>query len=112
MRTEPSHPLFDYVESQRLRDEGIEIAAENAGSVVLRVQTIARELRRRQRFVTADDVQRVMFERKISSTELGNGAGSMFRGKGQWRKTGRYISSVRIPAHGRDIPVWEYIGEK
>jgi len=103
-------PLFDLAESRRHAEAGIAVAAENAGSVVLRVQEIARELGRRQRFVTADDVQRVMFERKISSKELGNGAGSMFRGKGQWRKTGRYISSVRIAAHGRDIPVWEYVG--
>jgi len=103
-------PLFNYAESQRRAEIGIAVAAENAGSVVLKVQAIARELGRLQGFVTADDVQRVMFERQISSKELGNGAGSMFRGKDQWRKTGRYISSVRIAAHGRDIPVWEYIG--
>lgn len=111
MRTEPSHPLFDYVESQRLRDEGIEIAAENAGSVVLRVQTIARELGRRQRFVTADDVVREMTVRGINAKELGNGAGSMFRGRDQWRDTGRVVKSVRIAAHARKITVWEYTGD-
>ena len=108
--TTASLPLFDLAAAAALRDEGIAVAAENAGSVVLRVQEIARELGRRQRFVTADDVQRVMAERRISSKELGNGAGSMFRGKDQWRDTGRVVKSERIKAHARKISVWEYVG--
>ncbi len=109
--TTASLPLFDLAAAVALRDEGIVVAAENAGSVVLTVQEIARELGRRQRFVTADDVQRVMAERRISSKELGNGAGSMFRARGEWRKTRERVNSVRIAAHCREIPVWEYVGK-
>jgi len=109
--TTASLPLFDLAAAVALRDEGIAVAAENAGSVVLTVQEIARELGRRQRFVTADDVQRVMAERRISSKELGNGAGSMFRARGEWRKTMTRVNSVRIAAHCREIPVWEYVDQ-
>lgn len=103
--------LFDAAESVRQRDAGIALAADHAGSVLFRVQEIARELGRRHGFVTADDVQREMAAHNIKSKELGNGAGSMFRGRDQWRDTGRVVKSECIAAHARKITVWEYIGK-
>lgn len=109
MRTEPSHPLFDYAESQRQRDVGIAVASENAASVLVRVQELAREIGRRQRFVSADDVALEMERHQIERKALGNAAGGIFRGR-EW-KFDSWTTSARIAAHGRGIRVWEYIGD-
>ena len=102
--------LFDYVESQRQRDVGIAVASENAASVLVRVQELAREIGRRQRFVSADDVALEMEKHKISRKALGNAAGGMFRGR-EWRDTTRTVKSKRINAHARKIAIWEFIGK-
>ena len=106
MRTEPSHPLFDYAESQRHAAVGIAVAAENNASLCVRAREIAVELCRRFGTVTMDDVQRELVARKICGIkDLGNAAGSVFRDR-RFEFTGRRIKSARIHAHANEIKVW------
>ena len=57
---------------------------------------------------TSDDVAGEMQRRGYDYTELGNAAGSIFKGK-QWAFTGSYTASKRPAAHKRDIKIWRLI---
>lgn len=109
METQVRPSLFDAAESLQRRDEGIAVAVDNHASMLVRVQEIAREIGRRQRYVSADDVAAEMERRQIRRESLGNAAGAIFRGR-EWRFHD-WTNSVRIAAHGRGIRIWEYIGK-
>lgn len=105
---ETSLPLFDYAESQRHRDVGIAVAAENNAVLLAEAREIARELSQDGRVeVDADMVQRVMYSR-YGRDVLGNAAGGIFRGR-DWSFAG-YSKSTRIQSHGNRLCKWTYIG--
>lgn len=104
--------LFDALASESARERGMATAASNRRELLATARALAVEIARRRedRCVTADDVQRALVERGVGIHELGNAAGSLFKGKG-WRATGRYVKSQRVHAHANRIAVWEWVGE-
>lgn len=100
------HPLFDYAESIRHRDNGMHLAAEHAGSLLIHAREVAVRVATVLGEVTADDVMREMVREGYSVHCLGNGAGRLFAGDPRFISTGRYKKSVRIHAHGNPILVW------
>lgn len=64
---------------------------------------IARRIAKKNRVVTADDVQNELRQIGFNSINLGNAAGVVFRGR-EWRKVG-FVNSTRN--HGRVIAKWE-----
>jgi hypothetical protein len=55
--------IFDAIATHEAAEAGIDLAAENNRPLLGLARRLAAELGRRQRFVTADDVQRVLLER-------------------------------------------------
>lgn len=102
--------LFDLIAAIELGERGIELAAGNHASAVWDAQQIAKELGRRQRFVSMNDVNRRWAALGRRREELGNGAGSVFRGK-CWRRTSQQVRAEHLESHGRWLPIWEYLGE-
>jgi hypothetical protein len=102
--------IFDAIAAHEAAEAGIELAAENNRPLLEFARRLAAELGRRKRFVTADDVQRVLVERNLPESSLGNAAGSVFRGP-EWKWDGVSVrKSTRVASHGRLIRVWEYVG--
>ena len=102
--------IFDAIAANELAASGMELAARNAAPVLVVAQQAAIELGRRNRFVTADDVQAAMMAKGYTPQDLGNAAGSMFRGR-CWKWHGKTVKSERVASHGRLIRVWEYVGQ-
>lgn len=104
--------MADLTPAQRRRGKECaeQLAAGNHASAVWDAQQIAKELGRRQRFVSMNDVNRRWAALGRRREELGNGAGSVFRSK-DWRRSGRYEPAEHVEGHGRMIPIWEYLGE-
>jgi len=91
----------------KLRDEGMLRAAQNRRESLEHAKTVARDLGMVKRFVTSDDVARVIGEEEC--VRLGNAAGSVFKGD-DWEFTGKFVASKRESSHGRYIRVWRYRG--
>jgi hypothetical protein len=103
--------IFDAIAAHEAAEAGIDLAAENNRPLLGLARRLAAELGRRQRFVTADDVQRALVERNLPESSLGNAAGSVFRGA-KWKWDGVSVrKSERVASHGRLIRVWEYVGQ-
>lgn len=102
--------IFDAIAAREAAEAGIELAATNNRPLLEIARRLAAELGRRQRFVTADDVQRILIDRGYQESQLGNAAGSVFRGR-QWKWHGQTVKSERVASHGRLLRVWEYTGD-
>ena len=98
-------------EGQRRKHDGMELAADNREPLLDRIRKIAVRVAREKRSpITMDDVREAYMEEGISADALGNAAGSVFIGK-CWQKTGELESSSWPPNHGRDLRIWEYVGQ-
>lgn len=104
--------LFDFEAGLKRRDEGKNLAANNRAEVLSLARLLASwiALHRESRECTADDVQSALIARGRRPEELGNAAGSIFRGK-QWRYSKKIIQSTRVSNNGRTIKIWEYVGK-
>jgi hypothetical protein len=71
-------------------------------------KTMAINLAKRNGTVNADQVQQEIAALGYKSTDLGNAAGVLFRGK-NWEKVGT-VKSARKGNHFRTIVNWKYIG--
>lgn len=102
--------LFDAVAAARLRDAGMDLAAENKKPLLVYAREGAREiaLSRASREVTADDVQAYLVAKGFKESALENAAGSVFKQKGVWEYV-RSIKSTRVTAHARRISVWRLV---
>ena len=98
---------FNLPEGEELRDEGMGLAAGNRAETLQIARKIARYIGRRQRLVSADDVQRIMIAHGLG--HLGNAAGSLFRGD-EWEFTGQWTKSERVSNHARQNRIWRYLG--
>ena len=96
--------LFDYAESTKNRDQGMESATQGRAEILTRVKTLAQHIARINGKVTADDVRREFEYRGGNWSELGNAAGSIFKGK-NWNCVGFENSSVAT-SHARALRVW------
>jgi hypothetical protein len=96
--------LFDGVESDRLKEEGMKAAAENAITPLELAREIAYELAMKHGTVNADMVGHELWIRHGIKT-LGPAAGSLFKGD-KWQWTGEYMKSERKKNHSRMLRVW------
>jgi len=87
---------------------GIAGAVKSHSAVFVQALTIAKELGKQNPTVNADQVQNKLAQLGYSSTDLGNAAGALFRGK-SWKKVGT-TKSARLGNHAREISNWQYIG--
>jgi hypothetical protein len=102
-----SPTLFDAIESQAKKDEGMVLAAEAGEDALVMARQIAIQIARSRpsRECHADDVGLEMEKRGIS---LGPAAGSIFKGGG-WEFTGRRVRSARKKNHARELKVWRLL---
>lgn len=102
--------LFDAVAAARLRDAGMELAAEKKNPLLVYAREGAREiaLSRESREVTADDVQAWLVSKGFKESALENAMGSVFREK-CWRFENKTVMSARKAAHRRLIRVWRLV---
>ncbi len=97
--------LFDAVEADRLKEEGMARAVEWTNKELFELaHQIALNLAKRSGRVTADEVYEAMLIRGIDPKPLGNAWGSVFR-KG-FTFTGEWRKSTRTTNHGRYVRVW------
>ena len=94
---------FDLATGQRLRDEGIERAAAQCPTLLDEAREIARNIARRNGTVTAEDVCRVLGERKHKA--MGNGFAAIFKSR-EFEWTGKWVQCERIAARSRFNRVW------
>jgi len=101
--------LFDETESKLAKEQGMGLAASNRDWVLRQARNAAAEIAnsRESKCCTADDVARAMLKLGYLPAQLGNAAGSVFRGN-RWRFTGRWIPSTRVGNHARMIRVWQF----
>lgn len=99
--TQPN--IFDYAESQRQRDKGMEAAEFSYGSNewLIEARKIAEILASKNGEVTVEDVLR--FCPRPTSVSV-NATGSLFKGK-KWVPIG-FKSSTKISSHARQIRIW------
>jgi len=100
--------LFDGKEGDRLKREGMALAADNRVGLLQMARLEAIEIGKRKRLVTADDVGRVL-KAVYGIESIGPAAGSLFK-TNDWAWTGQYKKSVRTTNRSRMIRVWRYIG--
>jgi hypothetical protein len=93
-------------ESESARDTGIAQAAAHRAKILAKAREIARYLSNAHGHTNADEVATELEMQRIDSTELGNAAGAIFRGKG-WKFIG-YQKSVRVSRHANKIGVWTF----
>jgi hypothetical protein len=96
-------------EAEQAKNDGIAAAAAARTKLLAQAQQYARIHSTINGSVTADDVAIELEKRHIDSTELGNAAGALFRGKG-WQFVG-YTKSVRVSRHANKIGIWTYKSE-
>lgn len=99
--------LIDFIESKRLKEQGMAQAAENRSELLAIARDCAIWYARYlgHGTCTADDVAQAMHSRGYNYSDLGNAAGSIFKGA-DWNFTGTYVKSKKVSAHARDIKVW------
>lgn len=93
-------------ESNAARDAGIAQASAHRQRLLDAARAVARELSLYHGETNSDQVAATLELRGADSTELGNAAGAVFRGKG-WSFV-RYIKSVRLSRHANKIGVWKF----
>jgi hypothetical protein len=96
--------LFDYAQSIQERDKGIKTAVSGREEILKRVRSIAGNLARIYGKVTADMVRAEYEYRGGNWSDLGNAAGSIFKGK-QWQCVG-FENSTVTTSHARALRVW------
>ncbi len=106
--------LFDHAEAQARKEHGKSVAATNRAGALESARGCAWNAAFNPNYcegeigqVTADGVARYYEALGHDWAELGNAAGSIFKGK-EWEWTGRFVASTRPSSHGRMIRVWRY----
>lgn len=106
------HPEFSIPKAERLKQAGMEAAAEARAEALAEAREVA-ELMGKNRGsdgITMDDVAWAMMDECPDKLkDLGNAAGSVFRGK-QWRTYGEFVQSKRWSRHRNAIRVWYWVG--
>ena len=95
---------FDKDESLRLKNRGMELAAQKRPELLKIARIIAKEIAVSQGTVTADDVASELDSRALP--RLGPAAGSLFK-TADFEWTGQRVFSEQAANHGREIRVWK-----
>ncbi len=97
--------LFDYAQSIQERDKGMELASNKRQNALLGCKLIAISIAQIKGKATADDVRKEYEYRGGNWSDLGNAAGSIFKGK-QWQCVG-FENSTVTTSHARALRVWK-----
>lgn len=99
--------LFTQREGERRRDAGREASAGKGADILDKARRLARTIAQaaKDHCVTADEVFAALIEIGYKPEELGNAAGSLFRGK-EWQFSGQWRKSTRVTNHARYIMIW------
>ena len=94
---------FDLKASREARDEGMDRAAEKRKHDLLLAKSIAVEIAKAamNQSCSINDVQHRL---AILGIDLGNAAGSVFKG-GEWERVG-FGQAEKVSSHARVISVW------
>jgi len=101
-------PLFDGRKARAAKARGMARAAAHHNGALGVARDIAKAIAGAYMgdgTVNMDQVAQGMMMAGFNATDLGNAAGSVFKGD-EWEFTGRYVKSQRVSAHARDIKVW------
>lgn len=93
---------------EQLKNKGMKAAADANNQLLVLAQSVARELGREKRLVYMDLVSLKLAAMGITSDQLGNAAGSVFRGN-VWRFTGQFHKSSRPGRRAGTQRVWEFV---
>jgi hypothetical protein len=99
--------LFDYGKAIQERDKGMNKAADKRMAALTNARTLARHLASLNGNITADDVRKEYEYRGGNWSDLGNAAGSIFKGK-QWQCVG-FENSTVTTSHARALRVWKLL---
>lgn len=98
--------LFDSQRGELEKKAGMKAAADAKKSYLERARWGAFLIARRgDGTCNMDQVAEYLAFLGISPEDLGNAAGSVFKGK-EWVFTGRRIKSARVSSHAREIKIW------
>lgn len=100
---------FNAEEGERLKAEGMAAAAEKEATLL----DIARDCARAVALIgdgtcNADQVAARMLMMGQEPRDLGNAAGSIFKGK-HWEFTGERVKSKRTASHANELKIWRLI---
>lgn len=101
---------FDATQSEEQKEIGMARAAAANKEQLSIARQIAKELALATSTLecNADMVQEKLIQKGI---DLGNAAGSIFRGN-DWQFTGRFVKSERVHAHANLLRVWKFVGAR
>jgi hypothetical protein len=107
MTTQMSSRTMNLFAAISNRDAGISQAMQPRSELIHNLRTHLRMLARSRgdRSVTADDCTPYLESIGMSSKDLGNAAGGVFR-DGNWAFTGNWVPSKRPSSNARMIRVW------
>ncbi len=102
--------LFDPKRGDELREEGMERAAGKRENLLREARAAAILHSMVYGSCTMDDVHADLATSYESYTpaDLGNAAGSIFRGE-RWHDTSQRVKSRRAARHSNKITVWKYV---
>ncbi len=92
-------------QAEQLKESGIAQAAAHRARILAFARDTARRLAAQRGTTNADDVSIALEQEGVDSTELGNAAGAIFRGK-EWKFVG-FMKSVRTSRHRNQIRIWQ-----
>lgn len=87
----------------QLKEQGMQRAADKRRENLRMAQEYAKLYARRNGSVHADIVSAWLDKRGME--QLGNAAGSLFKGK-EWEFTGEWVKSKKVTNHGHQNRVW------
>jgi len=98
--------LFDLPEAERRKLDGMSAASlsQKRATILVRAREVAVSLAHKIGEVTADDVYAELVRDGWAVSELGNAAGSIFKGGFVW--TEKWAKSERTSNHARVNRVW------
>ena len=101
--------LFDLAVGRCAKQQGMDLAALHRADVLAIAKLFAIELGMLYGEVHMDMVMRRLVAKGIHPSELGNAAGSIFRGQ-HWEFTGKWYRSRRVTNHARCFRIWRFKG--
>lgn len=99
-------PLFDARKSRALKARGMAKAAAHHNELLEIARDVAEAIARSgDGTATMDQVAMYLITMDYNPADLGNAAGSVFKGS-RWEFTGQRVKSTKVSSHAREIKIW------
>lgn len=99
-------PLFDGKRARAAKAKGMARAAAHHNELLEIARKIAESIAiSNDRTVDMDRVSQRMVALGYNPADLGNAAGSVFKGE-QWEFTGERVKSIKVKNHSRELKIW------